>query len=101
MPVAARWRAISKRVTVVAFSLDGQVLHTNADNIPLSSLFVPLHSQQQTQSCNILVQHQWILRNQQRFLWLPSEYRSRATAIGNNIACLGLVSGRVVLLRIL
>jgi roadblock/LC7 domain-containing protein len=85
----------------MTFSSDGQVLHTNAGDISLLSSIVPLQSGQQTQSSNILVQNQWILRNQQRFLWLPSEYRSRATAVDNNIACLGLVSGRVVLLRIL
>jgi WD40 repeat protein len=88
-------------ISHMAFSSDGQVLHTDTGDIPLLSSIVLLHYEQQTQSTNILVQGQWILRNQQRFLWLPSEYRSRATAVSNNIACLGLVSGRVVLLKIL
>jgi WD40 repeat protein len=92
----------SWEVTAVAFSPDGQVLHTNVGEIPLSSSsIVPLPSWQEKQSFSFLVQDQWILRNQQRLLWLPSEYRSEATAVHEDIACLGLASGRVVLLRIL
>jgi WD40 repeat protein len=92
----------SDYVTTVAFSENGQVLHTNAGEIPLSSpSIVPLPSWQQKQSSNIQVQNQWILRNRQRFLWLPSEYRPVAKAVHEDIACLGLVSGRVVLIRIL
>jgi hypothetical protein len=86
----------------MAFSPDGQVLYTNVGEIPLSSSSIePLPSCQQKQFFNILVQDQWISRNQQRLLWLPSEYRSGTTAVQDDIACLGLASGRVVLLRIL
>jgi hypothetical protein len=88
-------------VTAVAFSPDGRVLHTNTGEISLSSpLIVPLPSWQQKQSSNILVQGQWILCNQQRFLWLPPEYRG-VTAVHEDITGLGLASGRVVLIRIL
>jgi hypothetical protein len=91
----------SDHVTAVAFSLDGRLLHTNEGEILLSpSLVVLLPSWQQKQSCNILVQDQWILHNQQRSLWLPSEYRG-ATAVHEDIACLGCYSSRVVLIRIL
>jgi WD40 repeat protein len=90
----------SSRVTAVAFSPDGQVLHINAGEIPLSSPSIaPLPSWQQKQPSNLLVQGQWILRNQQRFIWLLSEYRG-VTAVHEDIVCLGLVSGRVVLIRI-
>jgi uncharacterized protein with WD repeat len=89
----------SSRVTAVAFSPDGQVLHTNAGEIPLSSPSIaPLPSWQQKQPSHLLVQGQWILRNQQRFIWVPSEYRG-VTAVHKNIVCLGLVSSRVVLIR--
>jgi hypothetical protein len=92
----------SGEITAVAFSSDGQVLHTDAGGIPMSfPSTVPLPSQQQSQPSSILVQDQWILHNQQRFLWLPSEYRSKFTAVHEDIACLGLSSGRVVLLRVL
>jgi WD40 repeat protein len=87
-------------VTAVAFSPDGQVLYTNAGEIPLSSPSIAsLPSWQQKQSSNLLVQGQWILRHQQRFIWLPSKYRG-VTAVHKDIVCLGLVIGRVVLIRI-
>jgi WD40 repeat protein len=89
-----------KYISYMGFSSDGQVLHINAGDISLSSSStVLLPSWQQKQSSTILVQDQWILRDQQRFLWLPSEYRPRSTAVCEDMACLGLVSGRVVLLR--
>ncbi|KAF2818296.1 hypothetical protein CC86DRAFT_433807 [Ophiobolus disseminans] len=91
----------SKHISHITFSSDGQVLHTNAGDISLSPLLiVQSPSWQQEQSSNVLVQDQWILRNQQRFLWLPSEYRTIRTSVRNNVVCLGLLSGRVVLLKI-
>jgi hypothetical protein len=100
--LASMVEGLSRAVRVVAFSPNGQVLYTNVGEIPLlSPSLVLLPSWQQKQAFNILVQDQWISRKQQRFLWLPSEYRSGATAVHEDTACLGLVSGRVVLLRIL
>ncbi|KAF2830220.1 hypothetical protein CC86DRAFT_444182 [Ophiobolus disseminans] len=91
----------SKYISDMTFSSDGQVLHTIASDISLLSSIVLLQSGQQTQSSNILVQDQWILRDQQRFLWLPSEYGTRRTTVYTNVVCLGLSSGRVVLLKVL
>jgi WD40 repeat protein len=83
------------------FSPDGQVLYTNEGDfsLPQTSIVTSLPRPQQ-QSLHIVVQDQWILRNRQRFLWLPSEYRSETTAVHEDIVCLGLISGRVVLLKI-
>jgi hypothetical protein len=95
------FRSPSKYVTYIEFSTDGQVLHTNRGDIPLPQTpVVTSPSRPQPHSFYIVVQDQWILRNQQRALWLPPEYRSTLTAVREDIACLGLVSGRVVLLRI-
>jgi WD40 repeat protein len=92
----------SKYISDIAFSSDGQVLHTNAGDISLSLFLIVLSpSCQQRRSSNILVQDQWILRNQQRFLWLPSEYRTSVITVYTNIVCLGLSSGRVVILKVL
>jgi hypothetical protein len=94
-------RSPSEYITYIEFSSDGQVLHTNQGDILLpQSTVVTSLSRAQPQPY-VVVQDQWILRNQQRALWLPPEYRSRSTAVREDIACLGLVSGRVVLLRIL
>jgi WD40 repeat protein len=92
----------SEYVTAVAFSPDGQILHTNAGDIPLSyPVIAPSPSGQKNQSASILIVGQWILRDQQRLLWLPSEYRSSPTAVRLNVVCLCLPSGRVVLLKVL
>ncbi|CAI9635548.1 unnamed protein product [Alternaria burnsii] len=87
-------------ITYIDFSLDGQVLHTNEGDIPLPHTPVVTSLSRLQPQSYIVVQDQWILRNQQRALWLPPEYRSTSTAVCEDIACLGLTSGRVVLLRI-
>ncbi|KAF5851816.1 hypothetical protein GGP41_000555 [Bipolaris sorokiniana] len=88
-------------ITYIEFSPDGQVLHTNRGDIPLlQTCVVTSLSRPQPQPFYVVLQDQWIWRNQQRALWLPPEYRSSSTAVREDIACLGLVSGRVVLLRI-
>jgi WD40 repeat protein len=89
-------------ITYVDFSPDGQLLRTNEGNIPLPQTPVLTSLwKSQPQFFYVQVQDQWILRHQQRLLWLPPEYRSTSTAVHDDTACLGLVSGRVVLLRIL
>ncbi|KAI1663534.1 G-beta repeat [Pyrenophora tritici-repentis] len=94
-------RSPSAYISYIDFSPDGQVLHTRQGDIPLPQTpVVTSFFRQQLQSFYIVVQDQWISRNQQRFLWLPPEYRPSSTAVREDIACLGLVSGRVVLLRI-
>jgi WD40 repeat protein len=91
----------SDYVTAVAFSPCGQVLHTNTGDTSLSLPSVaPSPSWQQTCSSHILLQGQWILRNQQRFLWLPPNYRPSCSAVRKNIVCLALLSGRIAQLRI-
>lgn len=92
----------SPYIYYVDFSPDGQTLRTDKGDIPLPRTPVAMSLLSlQLQSCYVQVQDQWILRNQQRVLWLPPEYRSTLTAVREDTACLGLASGRVVLLRIL
>jgi WD40 repeat protein len=89
-------------ITYIDFSPDGQVLHTDKGDIPLPQTPCATSlSRPQQQSLYVAVHDQWILCNQLHALWLPPEYRARSTAVREDIACLGLVSGRVVLLRIL
>jgi WD40 repeat protein len=98
------WRSTqegySSYVTAVAFSPDGHVLHTNEGDIPSSLHLIRTSTPQVKQSPYIRVKGQWILRNQQPFLWLPFEYRTNCTAVSKGIVCLGILSGRVILLRI-
>jgi predicted NACHT family NTPase len=89
------------RVTALAFSPDGRILHTNVGDFPVSipSTMMLLRGPQK-QPFPILVDSEWILRNQQRYLWLPIEYQTLNVAVHEDIVCLGLRSGHVVLLRI-
>ncbi|CAN9293377.1 unnamed protein product, partial [Alternaria alternata] len=74
-------RSPSEYISHIDFSPDGQVLHTNQGDIPLSQTTVVTSlPRPQPQSFYVVVQGQWILRNQQRALWLPPEYRSNSTA---------------------
>jgi hypothetical protein len=77
-------------ITYVDFSPDGQVLCTDRGDIslPQTPVITSLW-RSQPQSFYVQVQDQWILRNQQLFLWLPPEYRSTLTAVCEDMACLG------------
>ncbi|KAI1565722.1 WD40 repeat [Pyrenophora tritici-repentis] len=91
----------SVHTAYVNFSPDGQVLRTDRGDISLPQTpVVTSLARPQLQSFYVQVQDQWIFRNQQRFLWLPPEYRPGSTAVFEDMACLGLTSGRVVLLKI-
>jgi WD40 repeat protein len=83
----------------IAFSLDGQTLQTNRGEISLPSGLVAASAilQNEEPSCTT-VEGQWILRQKQRFLWLPPECRNCVTAVYKHIVCLGCNSGRIALL---
>jgi WD40 repeat protein len=85
----------------LAFSPDGSALHTNGGDIPLPSdlnLTPPVEPEEH--ASHLSVGDQWVLRNTQRFLWLPFEYRTHYTAVCRDMVCLGCPSGRVALLRL-
>jgi WD40 repeat protein len=89
------------RVKALAFSPDGRILHTNVGDFPVSipSTMMLLRGPQK-QPFPIVVDFEWIMRNQQRYLWLPLEYQTSNVAVHEEIVCLGLRSGRVALLRV-
>ncbi|KAF2474193.1 vegetative incompatibility protein HET-E-1, partial [Lindgomyces ingoldianus] len=90
----------SQYIQHLAVSLDGRALHTNVGDIPLSSHSARTSYSQDKLPSHILVQDQWILRNNELFLWLPFEYRPTCTAVRGDIVCLGHSSGRVSFLRV-
>ncbi|KAF2810840.1 uncharacterized protein BDZ99DRAFT_441438 [Mytilinidion resinicola] len=87
-------------VDAVAFSLDGQFLRTNRGDIPLSLPPIRTSSFKNRESSNLFIQDQWVTRNQQPLLWLPSEYRPVCIALHKDIICLGHSSGRITFLKI-
>jgi WD40 repeat protein len=85
----------------LTFSPDGSVLHTERGHILLPSdpnLMSP--SELEEHAFSLSVEDQWVLRNTQRFLWLPFEYRTYTAAVFRDMVCLGCPSGRVALLRL-
>ena len=87
-------------VTAIAFSPDGQHIQTNRGDIPLHSPATPLLSFHRAQPSYFFVQDQWICSDQQRLLWLPSEYRPTCSAVNKDVICLGHSSGRTTLLKL-
>ena len=83
----------------IAFSPDCRTLQTNKGNISLPSSLIAASAIVQTEEplCTT-VESQWILRQNQRFLWLPPEYRNCVTVVYKGIVCLGCSSGRIALL---
>jgi hypothetical protein len=84
-----------------AFSSDGRTLRTNKGDIPLPldliALLPILHIQELPFTT---VEGEWTLRQTQRFLWLPPEYRDYTAAVCGHMVCLGCISGRVALLSL-
>ncbi|KAF2633134.1 hypothetical protein BU25DRAFT_445056 [Macroventuria anomochaeta] len=72
----------SPYVDQLGFWLDSQVLHTNEGDMPLpSDLFSTPPLEQEEHHSQLLVEDQWVLRDTQRLLWLPFEYRTDNTAV--------------------
>ncbi|KAF2632856.1 hypothetical protein BU25DRAFT_329647, partial [Macroventuria anomochaeta] len=91
----------SRYINHLVLSSDGQALHTNKGDISLPpDLNLTSPVQQEEQPSNLSVEDQWVLRNTQRFLWLPFEYRAYKSAVCKDMVCLGCPSGRVALLRL-
>jgi WD40 repeat protein len=86
-------------VRAVAFSPDGQYIQTSCGDIPLHSPTTPEPSLQRPQPSYVFVQDQWISLNQQRMLWLPSEYRPTCVTVNKNAVVLGHSSGRITFLE--
>jgi WD40 repeat protein len=85
----------------LTFSLDGSALHADGGYIPLPAdlnLTSVLHLE--VRVSHLLVERQWVLRDTQRFSWLPFEYRGHHTAVCKDMICLGCPSGRVALLKL-
>jgi WD40 repeat protein len=80
------------------FSIDGSYLQTNRGAIQIHpSVSTNVHNQPIPKT-NIFVRDQWICRWGDNVLWLPTDYRSRITAIHRNNIAIGFWSGRVIII---
>ncbi|KAF2631394.1 hypothetical protein BU25DRAFT_407050 [Macroventuria anomochaeta] len=85
----------------LTFSPDGTALHTNRRDIPLpADLYLKSPLEPEEHASHLSVKGRWVLRNTQRFLWVPFEFRSYKSAVCKDMVCLGCPSGRVALLRL-
>ena len=83
----------------LSFSRDGQYLETDKGSIRFQ-LLSPDASRPQAQSlCNIFVKGDWITRDTDNLLWLPSDYRATCSALHRNQLVLGHASGQVTFIE--
>jgi hypothetical protein len=88
-------------IWTLSFSVNGSYLETGEgllDIIPSSLspgavLFRPAISR------GIFVEKQWIVREKEYLLWLPSDYRPTSEAVRGNVVILGHASGRISFLE--
>lgn len=92
---------LSGYVYFIRFSPDGQSLYTNQGDFALNQTnSVPAVPSLPSQPGFFRPRQHWLPNDQQPILFLPVGYRTRATATSNGTICLGLKSGRVILLTI-
>jgi WD40 repeat protein len=82
--------------------INGLSVHPDARKAP-SSHHIPPQSRQQPviDSHEIFVGDEWIMKGEERMLWLPPDYRPVCVAVHCNLVCLGHRSGRVSFIELL
>jgi WD40 repeat protein len=82
-------------VAEISFSGDGQYIETDRGPLRIQSSFSNL-SPPRTQSFReVFVKENWITRDGENLLWLPSDYRTSCSALYGNLLVLGCPSGQV------
>jgi WD40 repeat protein len=90
---------VASTVNRISFSRDGQYLETTRGSLSIQSS-LPNSSLPKAQSlCMIFVKGDWITRDRENLLWLPSEYRAKCSAFFHNLLVLGHASGRVTFIE--
>ena len=84
---------VHKSTRILSFSEDGGYINTSMGYLPLSGYNEPVPHKDLI--CQVYFTKDWIIRNRQRLLWLPPDYRAHCGGFYNNIFVLGHYSGRV------
>jgi hypothetical protein len=84
-----------KPISELSFSRDGQYLETDRGLLYLqfSSFYAPLEAQH---FYAMFTNANWITRDGENLLWLPSNRRGTCSAFRRNLLALGQVSGKVI-----
>lgn len=85
----------------LSFTADGNGLLTNQGYIPIHTTSTVLEPPHSYYSGFILIKNDWLEYRGQKIIWLPKEYRHKASATHGNTLAIGLRSGQVILVEIL
>ena len=85
-------------ISSLSFSPSGDQLNTNQGIFSVSSLGVLNTSSTQVQGTGISIDGAWVMRDGERLLWLPPEYRLKTFAAKNGSLAIGCHSGHVLLM---
>lgn len=88
-------------VLILSFSSDGTFLETDCGLLAVESVedCYSLGISQPAPRTNICLNGNWVVRNSERLLWLPPEYRGNCSDIRSNILPLGHYDGRVTFME--
>jgi WD40 repeat protein len=86
-------------ISTLSFSSDSSHLKTNRGQVSIPLSPSNAHFRQENELCAVFVEDHWVASAEQRFLWLPSDYRPTCTAVCGNVICLGHASGHVTFLE--
>ena len=84
----------------ISFSRDGQYLDTDKGLLSLHSSCNPPTSQAQPLR-QICVKGDWVTRNGENVLWLPSNYKARSWALHDNLLAIGHASGEITIIEVM
>ncbi|KAH7190423.1 WD40-repeat-containing domain protein, partial [Fusarium oxysporum] len=91
----------SLKVHYLSFSSTGSQLYTDVGAFSLGPLTSALSSSiQKALSICFSADKAWIMRNSERLLWLPPEYRPTKSAVMGSSTAIACSSGRVLLLKL-
>ena len=90
---------VAATVSNISFSRDGQYLETSRGLLSIQSSFTNSSLPQAQSLCTIFVKGDWITRDRENLLWLPSEYRATCSALFHNLLVLGHASGQVTFIE--
>ncbi len=86
------------RINSLSFHQDSRYLETDSGLVKLRGSKTDVSSLQSQRIDGIFVKHDWIIRDTERVLWLPFEYRAECSSVQDSKLILGHVSGQVTLL---
>jgi WD40 repeat protein len=93
--VALRKLEVDAFVQTLLFSDDGTFLKTDRGLLPATFDSPEAVPSRRNVAGGIFAKEQWVTWGMENVLWLPSEYRSRCTAVYKNVVAFGLASGLV------